>query len=75
MKFRERSLKEILFHTYSMIDCICYFLYLGAFGIDFSSHDNVNEGVSIVSKGLFQYGVTSFLPTLVSSHAEVYHRV
>lgn len=44
----------------------------GAFGIDFS---NQADQVQVVAHRLPQYGVTSFLPTLVSLHKEDYARL
>ncbi|KAL3448892.1 hypothetical protein BJX65DRAFT_50860 [Aspergillus insuetus] len=51
----------------------------GAQGFDFSvpqaSKEEYDEGLRLVNKGLARTGVTSYLPTLVSSTAEVYHKV
>ncbi|KAL4784275.1 hypothetical protein BJX76DRAFT_223940 [Aspergillus varians] len=51
----------------------------GAQGFDFSvpqpSKDKYDEGLRVVNKGLARTGVTSYLPTVVSSTAEVYHKV
>lgn len=47
----------------------------GGFAIDFSSHENVEEGVSKVAKELLAHGVTSFCPTLVTSPSEFYQKV
>ncbi|KAI9934410.1 hypothetical protein ASPWEDRAFT_30792 [Aspergillus wentii DTO 134E9] len=51
----------------------------GAQGFDFSvpqpSREEYDEGLRLVNKGLARTGVTSYLPTLVSSTAEVYHKV
>ncbi|KAL4927919.1 N-acetylglucosamine-6-phosphate deacetylase [Aspergillus undulatus] len=51
----------------------------GAQGFDFSipkpSKDEYDEGLREVNKGLARTGVTSYLPTVVSSTAEVYHQV
>lgn len=45
----------------------------GGFAVDFSSClSNIEEGVNKVAKGLLQYGVTSFCPTLVTSPPKVY---
>ena len=51
----------------------------GAFGFDFSvapekSTDYV-KGLVRVNKGLVKAGVTSYTPTIVSQHPEVYHKV
>uniref|UniRef100_T1HGW2 N-acetylglucosamine-6-phosphate deacetylase n=4 Tax=Rhodnius TaxID=13248 RepID=T1HGW2_RHOPR len=48
----------------------------GGFGIDFT-YDLMNkpEGLSKVAKGILTHGVTSFCPTIVTSKAEVYHKV
>jgi N-acetylglucosamine-6-phosphate deacetylase len=50
--------------------------FSGGFGVDFS-HDveTIEEGVAKVAKGVLAHGVTSFCPTLVSSHPDVYHKV
>ncbi|RHZ79374.1 hypothetical protein Glove_149g37 [Diversispora epigaea] len=50
----------------------------GAFGVDFSEwheEDHIKNGLDKVSKGLLKYGCTSFLPTLISSKPEIYHKV
>jgi len=48
----------------------------GGFEFDFSSNvDNVEEGIKIVSKGILQYGVTSYCPTIITSSPEVYKKV
>jgi hypothetical protein len=51
----------------------------GAHGFDFSvpadTKDEYDEGLRMVNKGLARTGVTSYLPTVVSSTAEVYHKV
>ncbi|OZJ03767.1 hypothetical protein BZG36_03074 [Bifiguratus adelaidae] len=51
----------------------------GAFGIDFSDSDGTPEklakDIQKVAKGLFQYGCTSFCPTVVSSFSETYNKV
>lgn len=53
--------------------CICF---SGGFGIDFSNNiDNVEEGVDKVAKGLLNYGVTSFCPTVVTSPVRTYHKI
>ena len=51
-------------------------LFSGAYGVDFSHDtDTVAEGVQKVAKGLLQYGVTSFCPTVVTSPKEDYQKV
>ncbi|KAF9166126.1 hypothetical protein DFQ26_008629 [Actinomortierella ambigua] len=50
----------------------------GAFGVDFSvpSDDTTYErDLMKVNQGLLKYGTTSYCPTIVSSSAQVYHRV
>lgn len=48
----------------------------GGWGVDFSyDSENVEEGISKVSKGLLAHGVTSFCPTLVTSDVEKYHKI
>ena len=50
----------------------------GAFGVDFSSLDSVQDvskEVSKVSRGLLEHGVTAYCPTLVTSSWEYYHKV
>ncbi|KAL4986947.1 hypothetical protein BDW68DRAFT_162244 [Aspergillus falconensis] len=51
----------------------------GAQGFDFSiprsSKEEYDEGLRVVNKGLARTGVTSYLPTVISSTAEVYHKV
>lgn len=51
----------------------------GAQGFDFSvpcaSREEYNEGLRMVNKGLARTGVTSYLPTVVSSTPEVYWKV
>lgn len=50
----------------------------GAFGVDFSvwkGDKQMKEGLDKIAKGLVKYGCTSFVPTIVSSHKEVYHQV
>lgn len=47
----------------------------GGFSIDFSSNENVEEGIQKVAKELLSYGVTSFCPTIVTSPPDVYHKM
>ena len=51
----------------------------GAQGFDFSvpqvSREKYEDGLRMVNKGLARTGVTSYLPTLVSSTPEVYWKV
>nr|XP_002130591.1 N-acetylglucosamine-6-phosphate deacetylase-like [Ciona intestinalis] len=48
----------------------------GGFEIDFSSNvENVEFGVQKVAKGLLQYGVTSFCPTIVTSPSHIYKAI
>jgi len=49
----------------------------GAFGVDFSTcvPDELPAGLRKVAFGLLQHGVTSFLPTLMSSSPENYRRI
>ena len=52
------------------------FYFSGGYGVDFSYNTSaVKEGINKVAKELIKTGVTSFCPTLVTSPAEVYHRV
>ncbi|KAI8612121.1 hypothetical protein BC830DRAFT_600304 [Chytriomyces sp. MP71] len=44
----------------------------GYFGYDFAERDRLEEGLEVVAKGLLKYGVTSFLPTVVTSLPETY---
>jgi len=48
-------------------------LIIGAFGVDFT-HDG-GEGLDIVRKGLLQFGVTGFCPTIISTTSSNYHKV
>jgi N-acetylglucosamine-6-phosphate deacetylase len=44
--------------------------------VDFSYDvDTVDAGILTVAKGILAHGVTSFCPTLVSSHPQVYEKV
>lgn len=45
----------------------------GAFGVDFTYHQG--DGLDIVKKGLLQYGVTGFCPTIVSTTCSNYHEI
>ena len=60
---------------------ICYYVLLicfaGAFGVDFAdlNEDNVADGISQVSKALLQFGVTAYVPTIVTSSPEYYMKV
>lgn len=51
----------------------------GAYGFDFSvargTRAEYEEGLRAANKALVRTGVTSYLPTLVSSLPEVYHKV
>ncbi|KAK3814477.1 MAG: hypothetical protein J3Q66DRAFT_346568 [Benniella sp.] len=50
----------------------------GAFGVDFSvplEHDAYEKALLKVNRGLLKFGTTSYCPTIVSSSAEVYHKV
>jgi len=44
---------------------------IGAFGVDFTHHSG--DGLDRVRKGLLQYGVTGFCPTIVSTTSSNYH--
>lgn len=46
---------------------------IGAFGIDFTH--NSGEGIDIVRKGLLQFGVTGFCPTIITTTSCNYHKV
>lgn len=51
-------------------------IILGGFGIDFTANtEDVTNGINLVSKALLKHGVTSYYPTVISSHKEVYHKV
>lgn len=55
---------------------MCVNVILGGFGVDFSSNlTRLEEGLHTVSMGLLKYGVTSYLPTLVSSSPDTYRMV
>ena len=45
----------------------------GAFGIDFTSNAITEAQVHTVAEGLTQHGVTSFLPTIITSPSSTYH--
>jgi len=47
------------------------YLPIGAFGVDFTHHSG--DGLGKVRKGLLQYGVTGFCPTIVSTTRTNYH--
>ncbi|XP_010863352.1 N-acetylglucosamine-6-phosphate deacetylase [Esox lucius] len=48
----------------------------GGYGIDFSqATDDVRGGIALVAKKILEHGVTSFLPTLVTSPPDIYHKV
>ncbi|XP_043196020.1 N-acetylglucosamine-6-phosphate deacetylase-like [Amphibalanus amphitrite] len=48
----------------------------GGFGYDFSfDEDKTEEAVSVVARGLLAHGVTSFLPTVITSTPETYRKV
>ncbi|KAF0396654.1 Metallo-dependent hydrolase [Gigaspora margarita] len=50
----------------------------GAFGVDFSQwhgEEKMRKGIDNVARGLLKYGCTSFIPTLISSEIEIYHKV
>ncbi|KAF0033176.1 hypothetical protein F2P81_015466 [Scophthalmus maximus] len=48
----------------------------GGHGVDFSqASDDAGSGVSFVAQKILEHGVTSFCPTLVTSPADVYHKV
>lgn len=49
--------------------------FLGGFGVDFSDPVSGPEGVEKVAKQLPQHGVTSFVPTLITSQTETYKSV
>lgn len=55
------------------------YCFLGGFGVDFSSTGECSkkyeEDVAAVSKALLAYGVTSYLPTIITSKRENYHKV
>jgi len=48
----------------------------GGFGVDFSSDpEKLEDGLKTVAKGLLQYGVTSYCPTIVTSSQESYREI
>ncbi|XP_053599576.1 N-acetylglucosamine-6-phosphate deacetylase isoform X1 [Plodia interpunctella] len=48
----------------------------GACGVDFSyDSENVQNGINTVAKKLLEHGVTSFCPTLITSHPEKYRQI
>ncbi|XP_052794767.1 N-acetylglucosamine-6-phosphate deacetylase-like [Mya arenaria] len=47
----------------------------GAFGVDFSDTDDIVGDVSKVAKGLLEFGVTSFCPTVITSPPEMYQKI
>ncbi|XP_075234932.1 N-acetylglucosamine-6-phosphate deacetylase [Lycorma delicatula] len=48
----------------------------GGFGTDFTHEkENVEQGVTVVAKGVVAHGVTAFLPTIVSSSPETYSTI
>lgn len=47
----------------------------GAFGRDFTIDSNIDECLSIVSKGVLKYGVTSYCPTIISSDKSNYKQL
>jgi hypothetical protein len=49
----------------------------GGFGKDFTnnSQENIANDLNYVSSRLLKYGVTSFCPTLISSHSDVYSKL
>mmetsp|Transcript_65842 Transcript_65842/g.102792 ORF Transcript_65842/g.102792 Transcript_65842/m.102792 type:complete len:1073 (-) Transcript_65842:59-3277(-) len=47
----------------------------GGFGVDFSSTDLKTSDVDRVAQGILAHGVTSFLPTVITSSADVYSKV
>lgn len=54
----------------------------GGFGIDFSSPDHIttlndvgDDGITFVSKNLLKYGITSYLPTVITSSSEAYRAI
>ena len=47
----------------------------GGFGIDFTSSINVQEDISVFRKKIVEHGVTSIVPTVISSKSENYKRL
>lgn len=47
----------------------------GGFGYDFSDENNVETGLRKVSIGIIKHGVTSFVPTLITSNPKTYAKV
>ncbi|GIX68883.1 n-acetylglucosamine-6-phosphate deacetylase [Caerostris extrusa] len=48
----------------------------GGFGFDFSTpKDDIASSINVVAKGILQYGVTSFCPTLITSTPDKYHEI
>ena len=47
----------------------------GAFGVDFTNMDLTAGGVNKVCEGILAHGVTSFLPTVITSPSATYHTV
>lgn len=47
----------------------------GAFGVDFTSPKEVAAGLPTVRRGLLKHGVTSILPSVITTNPEVYKEV
>lgn len=48
----------------------------GAFGVDFSvDTDHLSADLQRVAKGLLEHGVTSFCPTVITSHPTLYRKI
>ena len=47
----------------------------GAFGVDFTDPSCTQADVHRVSRGILAHGVTSYLPTVITSPKHVYHKV
>lgn len=55
---------------------IIYCIISGGFGIDFTANTNdVVNGINLVAEKLLKHGVTSFYPTVISSHKEIYPKI
>ncbi len=52
-------------------------MFLGAFGVDFSSltRESIDPSLSRVSRGLLQHGVTAYIPTIITSPSDYYKLV
>lgn len=74
--FIDLQINGIRINFFVQLNFYLLLLIIGGFGIDFTANTNdVVNGIDLVSEELLKHGVTSYYPTIISSHKEIYAKV